>query len=335
MMEVVKDILQAYRIFPTEIEKVTDRLYHIKDSRRDYALKKSTLKQEDIAAWEHVYYVANEKNLSEIVPVYLTKDGKLYEDVDGFVYYLSPWLLFAPRSSSETSIERTMGLLAHIHDRTQQSQRISKSSLNKNFHTYQTFCEQLPNELYSYVLRFEQQAYMSPFELQVCTHYRDIETALNRINGEVSEFLDQSEEEITWNLSLCHGNLALDHVLNNHIINWEQARYDHVAVDLTNYFHQLTGEYDQPNELIMEGFKVYKRKYDLEMFDMKLLSIYLLNPADYMTIIRDYVKSTKEKPLTYQVSALQKQYRKLIFALKWTDFIKEEYETINFDDLSN
>ena len=47
------------------------------------------------------------------------------------------------------------------------------------------------------------------------------------------------------------------------------------------------------------------------------------------------MKSTKEKPLTYQVSALQKQYRKLIFALKWTDFIKEEYETINFDDLSN
>ncbi|MBP2077435.1 phosphotransferase [Oceanobacillus polygoni] len=333
-MEVVKEILQAYRIYPTEIEKVTEHLFHIKDGRRDYALKKSSLKQDDIAAWEHVYYIANEKNLSEIVPVYVTKDGKLYENTSDSIYYLSPWLLFAPRSSSENSIERTMGILAHIHEKTQQSQRISKSTLNKNFHTYQTFCEQLPNELYSYVLRFEQQAYMSPFELQVCTHYRDIEIALNRINSEISEFLDQSEEELTWNLSLCHGNLELDHILNKHVINWEQARYDHVAVDLVNYFHQLTGEYDQPNELLMEGFNVYKRKYDLDMFDMKLLSIYLLNPASYMTIIRDYVRSPKEKTLTYQVSELQKQYRKLIFALKWTDFIKDEYETLSFDDPS-
>lgn len=293
------------------------------------------MKQEDIAAWEHVYYIANEKNLSEIVPVYLTNDGKLYERIDNSIYYLSPWLIFAPRSSNENRIDRTMGILARIHETTKQSQQITKSALNKNFHTYQTFCEQLPNELYSYVLRFEQQAYMSPFELQVCTHYRDMEIALNRINGEISEFLDQSEEELTWNLSLCHGNLALDHILNNHVINWEKGRYNHVAVDLTNYFHQLTGEYDQPDELIMKGFKAYKRKYDLEQFDMKLLSIYLLNPAAYMTTIREYVQNPKEKPLTSQVSALQKQYRKLIFALKWTDFIKEEYEVINFDDLSN
>ncbi|WP_010651054.1 spore coat protein YsxE [Oceanobacillus massiliensis] len=331
-MDMLKKVLQSYRIYPIDTEQITDRLFRINDGKRDYALKRSSLTEETVAAWQNVYHMANEKNISEIVPVYLTKEGKLYEQTNNGIFYLTPWVEHSDENKERNSISITLDSLARLHEKTKKSHRISRDTLKENFDTYLAFCKRLPGELRGYVIQFEKKTYMSPFELQVCTHFRVMEYAFQLINTRISEFLDQSEEEFIWNHSLCHGNLRTDHMLNGYMINWEKAGYNHAAADLADYFSRLTGNYDQPADQINEAFRKYKKINDLSEAELKLLSIYLLNPSHYITIIRDYKEKPSDKPMADQVKDLQRQYRNLLFAVKWTEFIKDEYEGITFED---
>ncbi|MFC4022633.1 spore coat protein YsxE [Oceanobacillus longus] len=332
MQEIIKEVMQSYRVYPTEIEEITERLVRIKDGQRDYALKRSTLTKENIPAWLRVYHIANEKKLAEIAPVYVTRDGKLYKEMDESFFYLTPWIESPNRANLKNEIENTMQYLGHLHEKTKTSQRISKDTLTQNFLTYQTHCAQVPTELNAIVRQFEGNRYLSPFELLVCTQFRDIEYASKMNNDIIREFLDPSDEDLTWNQCLCHGNLTQDHTLGRYIINWENARYDHPVMDLANYFSHLTGNYDQPQNKITEAFKLYKNQNDLNEIELKLLTIYLLNPSSYLTTIREYVNNTSKKSMVIQIRELQQQYRKLIFALNWNKFMKEEYETIAFED---
>jgi spore coat protein YsxE len=295
-------------------------------------LKQSTLTKENIALWQHVYAIANEKNLFEIAPVYLTREGKLYLEMDESFYYLTPWIETPSTGNLKNYMENTMQNLGRLHVTTMKSHRISKDSLNDNFLTYQAFCKQIPLELKRIVHQFESNRYMSPFELLVCTQYRDVEYALKMNNDKIEQFLELSDEDLTWNHCLCHGNLTPDHTVGRYIINWETVRYDHPAVDLANYFNHLTGNYDQPLELITDAFKIYKNKNDFNRMELKLLSIYLLHPSIYITTIQKYVNNTSQKSMALQIKDIQQQFRKLLFAIKWNEFIKDEYETISFDD---
>ncbi|MGJ9457110.1 spore coat protein YsxE [Oceanobacillus sp. CF4.6] len=332
MQEIIKEVMQSYRVYPTEMEEITERLVRIKDGQRDYALKRSTLTKENVTAWLSVYHIANEKKLAEIAPVYVTRDGKLYKEVDESFFYLTPWTESPNRANLKNEIENTMQHLGSLHEKTKTSQRISKDTLTQNFLTYQTYCTQVPTELNSIVRQFEGNRYMSPFELLVCTQFRDIEYASKMNNDIIRDFLDPSDEDLTWNHCLCHGNLTPDHTVGRYIINWENARYDHPVMDLAKYFSHLTGNYDQPQNRITEAFKIYKNQNDLNEMELKLLTIYLLNPSSYLTTIREYVNNTSKKSMVIQISELQQQYRKLIFALNWNKYMKEEYETISFED---
>ncbi|WP_067727269.1 phosphotransferase [Oceanobacillus damuensis] len=331
-MDKIKKVMEAYKVYPIRTEKITERLYRVNDGQRDYALKMSKLNEANIEKWQNVYYLANEKNLSEIVPVYLTKNGKLFEKFNEAFFYLTPWIDIPARGNDENTIKNTMHRLASVHEKTKNSQRISSEKLKENFHTYQTFCKQLPSELLSIIRQFEGNRYMSPFELLVCTQYRDLEYATNANNELINDFLEQNEAHIPWNRCLCHGNLRKEHIADRHLLNWENAGYDLPATDLAVYFSHLTGNYDQPVETITEGFKIYKEKNDLSGPEMQLLSIYLFNPSSYITIVRDYMGRSSTKPMTDQITELQQQYRKILFAIKWRKFIREEYESISFDN---
>lgn len=332
-MEMVKEVLQAYHVYPMETKKITDRLYRIKDGNHEYALKKSSLTEDSVKAWQRVYYIANEKNIPQVVPVYLTKEGKLYQKLNDSIFYLTPWLDNSTRLSINSSINSTMQSLAHLHEKTKQVQIISKKKLDESFHTYQQYSKDIPNELLSYVTQFENNLYMSPFELLVCTQFRDMEYAFNMHNARINEFLDSSDEEMNWSNSLCHGQLSPDHIINRQFINWESTIFDHPAVDLNHYITHLTGDFDQPIESIADGFKRYKANNDFTDTELKLLTIYLLNPTPYITTIRNYTSNITKEPMIDQVRQLQQQYRRLFFAMKFTEFIKDEFETISLDDL--
>ncbi|WP_100011961.1 phosphotransferase [Lentibacillus sediminis] len=334
-MEMLKKVLNSYSVQPLDIEEVTPRLYRIRDVHQEYALKQSFLSKDSLNDWEAVYHQAFSRHLSSVVPVYLTKQRNLYVEMGESIYYLSPWIESNARFKDRPAIEGFYQSLGMVHAQTKQTLEIDTGKLEASFHTYQTFCEESGKELLAVVEQFEQRHYMSPFELSVCTHYRDLEFSIREISRRTSLLLDELQGEVRWNYSLCHGNPRLSHSLSGsvpYLINWENARYDSPVMDLADFFKQEVRYYDYPMDQLVESFSVYHQENELTTLELQQLTIHMLNPANYMKILRHYVNDPQGSPEVQQVSRLQQAYRQLRFGLQFSRYVEDEYEAIAFDE---
>ncbi|AXI09598.1 hypothetical protein CV093_12725 [Oceanobacillus sp. 143] len=334
-METVKRVLHAYGVYPEEIQEITSQLYRVYDGKNTYALKKSSLTVQTISQWEYVYKQANIQHLTGVVPVYLTVDGNLFKELNEIYYYLSPWIEESNSAMTKPWLDNVFINLATIHEKTKKTQSISKGNLKKHFTNYQTYCEQAKKDLLKMIIEFEKSRYMSPFELQACTQYRDLEYALNESSKRIGQFIDSDDEEINWNTSLCHRNLNQAHLLSSFIINWERATYDNPVNDLVSFFHSAVGNYDGPSDKLIELFPTYNEINRLSMPEHHFLIIYLLDPTNYIKLIHSHHHKATKHSMIHQVQSLQKEYRKLIFGLGWSAYIEKEFETIRFEDLGS
>lgn len=338
-MEVAQKVLAAYHIYPLHIEKITDNVYKVSDGNRDYALKRSGLNNErEIQLWRHTYEQAYNQNLLTILPVYLTKDGELYAIHNQHVYYLTPWLEGAGVQKDKSTIEQFYRVLGNIHAKTRQVQTITTTDFLPGFQEYASYCHQAQESLLGFVERFEKNRYMSPFELSVCTHYRDIDYSLKEINRRIQQFMDIGEETVPWTLNLCHADLQFNHMLKTrqlHIINWEKVRYDNAAMDLAAFFRNEMKHFDAPSEDMIDLFKVYMNENELTKIELNLLAIYLLDPVPYIKKLQNYTERRSAESMVNQTKMLQQTYRQLRFGLKWSNYVEKEYELLELDDLES
>lgn len=335
-MEQVKEVLQAYAIHPLRIDKITNQLFRVDDGKRAYALKRSTLTEKTLVNWKMVYQYAHSHNLTAILPVYLTSEGNLYAKMGQSIYYLSPWVTTIQSRNDQQIVEQIYHTMGNIHGKTKQSHLLQKEQFKQQFLTYQTFCSDTKDRLLEYVKLFERSRYMSPFELLVCTQYRDLEQALNTADKRMEQFLKEDEEgeQITWNNSLCHGHLTRMHALNPHIINWEYAHQDNAVMDLVDFFQGEAEHFGPVTNLLIEFFPTYTKENELTLKEHYLLTMYLLNPADYISKVQAYSTNTSGQSMVEQIKHLQHDYRKIIFGLQWSDYVEKEQENnFSVDDL--
>lgn len=335
-VEWIKEVLKAYTVYPLAIEQKTQNLFWVNDGKQEYALKRSSLNEQTIKQWKRVFEQAHMHNMTTVLPVYLTKDGSLYKEMDQFVFYLTPWIIAHNDEGTRQTIDHFYNNIGSIHAKTKHSQLIQMDKLKENFSTYQLFCKNTKEQLLDYVKHFEKSRYMSPLELQVCTQYRDLEFALHTIDKRIEQFLTEDEEEqLTWNDCLTHGNLSFSHVLNPYIINWEQATHENAVLDLSIFFQHEIAYYDSPIDLFIELFPTYNNVNELTLREHYLLIIYLLNPTQYISRVQEYRSNPSHQTMISQIITLQHVYRKLLFGLKWSDYVEKEYESVSFEDLES
>jgi hypothetical protein len=165
------------------VERITQHLFRVFDGQHFYAVKKRRVTHESITHWENVYHQALAQNLSAVLPVYLTKQGNLYEyerENDSF-YYIMPWLSSKPIEQTQ-QIERTYRSIGTIHAKTTQSLAIEKGTISENFASYQAQLLKMRNALLKHVEAFEKNRYMSPVELLVCTQYRELDFVFHELD---------------------------------------------------------------------------------------------------------------------------------------------------------
>ncbi|GAB3050148.1 phosphotransferase [Virgibacillus ainsalahensis] len=337
-MELIKKVLNSYAVYPQQIEEKTDRLFRISDGHREYALKQSLLSEGTVANWENVYHAAFSQNISSILPVYQTQKGNLYVEMDQSIFYLTPWIEASAAQNRKQIIENLYQSIGNVHAKTKKSVSVSTENLASEFNTFKAFCENTHRDIFSYVQQFEKNRYMSPFELLVCTHYRDLEYATKEIKKRIDQLTNKKEEKTQWNYSLCHGNLKFSHLLHGNqsfLINWENAYYDNAVMDLASFLNNETLYYDQPGELLIEMFSTYYKENELTKDEFYLLIIYLLNPANYLKTVQQYVNNTTHDTMINRIIKLQHAYRRLLFGLHWSRYVEEEYESITLEDLEN
>lgn len=332
-MESIQKILSMYDVHGEMIVKISERLYKVGHGDQHFALKRSNLTMESLRNWEHVFQQAEKHKLVSILPVYATKERSLVQEINGDLYYLSPWI--NGKSSTIKSLYHSIGM---IHSQTKQSQFINESQMNKQFKAYKETCKEWGQQLLGYIKRFESHRYMSPIELQVCTHYHHLEKALKKCIQYVDRFLDRKTGKEQWETCLCHGNLKLSHIIEakeNYLINWERSHHGYAIIDLINLFKNEVVDYDAPMKNYIDLFNIYMQENKLEAHELLLLNIYLLDITPYMDNLRSYVEETPTLSAIGQVTRLEIIYRQLLFGLELSSHLETNYLSIFTTDIDD
>ncbi|NBJ68673.1 MULTISPECIES: hypothetical protein [Clostridia] len=334
-MDTLKAVLQAYSIQPFYIEKQTEHLYKVQDHYQQYALKQSRLTQETVGMWEQVYNIAYTDFLSLVLPVYLTKQGKLYEIQGDSIYYVTPWKGNSLTELDQPTIEKLFQSIGRMHAKTKQQQMVESDQLKRTFQHYKQHCKQLQLELLAAVEQFEKNRFMSPFELLVCTQFKELDYSLQETVRRIDQLLYEQEENSTWYYSLCHKNITTSHTLTHqaqlYLINWEKAGFDYPIFDLVTFFHQETSEYDAPLDLFMHGFDKYMDENELTKKELYLLVIQLLDTQAYLACVTAHKKT--KATMIEQIIHLQHIFRRILFGLHFSAYVDQTYDTIDLDDL--
>lgn len=334
MEDRIRNVLNAYNIHPLKVNKETPQLYYVKDHHREYALKCSGLAEEMVKQWKAIYQFSNSQNLDVVLPVYLTKEGNLYYRSEQSIFYLSPWINDINRSIDTNWVSNFYETLAKLHWKTKRVQQIDITAISNQFIAFQNYCKEMRKQLLTFIHQFEKKQYMSPFELLVCTQFRDIEYAFIEIDKRIHRFINDNEEDkLAWSSSLCHRYLNHSHIKKSYFINWEYARYDHPVMDLIIYFQNEIGRFNPSANLYMDTFSTYTDINELTLPELQFFSIYLLSPTNYMQHIYDYMNGERNKSMIRRTKSIQHEYRKIIFGIKWSEFIEKEFETLDLDDL--
>lgn len=336
MDKTLKDILLEFQIKPIVVNKVTPKLYHVRDGVQEYALKKTKLDTEKLKHWEAMYRFSITNNISAVLPVYVTKNGSLYSRYNQDIYYVSPWVDVPREERYSQRITDFYTSLAKLHSTTKREHKVEIEKITEQFNTFQNYCNELRANLLTLVRQFERSSYMSPIELLVCTQFRDLEQAFIEIEKRVHRFItDHEEGTITWSSALCHRNLNESHIRGNFFVNWESAGMDHPVMDLISFFNREIGTFQPQSEKFIELFPTYMKLNKLNLHELQYFSIYMLSPADYIQTIQDYVKGKRNESMIDLIREIQHKHRKVLFGLSWSRYIEDEYETLNFDELES
>lgn len=328
-MDLQEIITLHYGLHPQHMMKLSAHSYYFTDGGNSFVLKESSLSEKQLFMWENIFRFAHEENMSSILPVFLTKEGKLYHSVADRIYYLSPFI-----KSSSIPMKKFYEKLGHIHQHSRTERTIAFKNIKQSFKKYHQQCKENKSILRAYVELFEQEHYMSPLALQVCTHYRDLQRILQKLTEKIYELIS-SEEEMVWSTSLCHGSLRFSHVLYDqqiYFIHWEQASIENATTDLLHFFKAETGHYDAPIDDFISLFDHYLQANELSSTEILILSIYLLDPHPYLQEIYFYLHNRKQSSMLQQTKKLQHLYRQLIFAAKFVEALEMSLDPLDDDE---
>lgn len=338
LLENVRRILESYHVFPVDIEKVTERLYHIQGNKQKYALKQSNLQEEKVPLWLDIYHTAHAQNIQHILPVYVNQKGELFTKDGEDIYYLTPWI---ETSHQHPSIGKVYQHLGYIHAKTRKTLQLNEKELEQareNFLVYKKQIMELRKKLLAHVENFESKHFMSPVELLVCTQYRDLVQVFLIVEKRLNQYLESLEELTEWQVCLCHGNVKDSHVIHGnqmYFINWEKATYNHPIIDLTVIWKHKTLYHDTEEAPLLEQLKLYTDENKLENHELTLLALYLLDPSDYISAIDAYVEDKSSYSMMELVVKLQRYHRQLMFGIRFSLFVEEEFEMVPLDESSS
>lgn len=315
-------ILQHYGILPQAVVEVTSRVHRIKANGKEYALKRSRMTKNQLDMWLSVYELANKHNLYFILPLYVTRDQKLYVELDGEYYYLSPWIEDSHRKKRQ-EIQSALQMIGKIHLETKKIQQIEKDGIEKDFLNYENICHDYEKEFQTIIEGVERIRYPSPVELQLLTHYRTILDSLNKSRQLIERIISFAEDEAAWGTSLIHGSLEKTHLCEGYIINWEGASFNNACYDLSVFFQSESRRFGADKSLL-QAFPAYIEQNPLGNFELAYLALYLLYPGNYLKWISSCLSSKDgNQSMVEQSIKTEYEYRKIAFGSIFFDQLQE------------
>ncbi|WP_141652145.1 hypothetical protein [Paraliobacillus sp. PM-2] len=310
-------VLNQYGLKHFRAEKITSRLWKIYSQNGIFALKMSSLTPNTLNKWYDIYQLREKSQLSFILPVFRNLQGNIFTTYQSFIYYVMPWVDQQDSTQMNVSYKDFFGLLGKLHEITKQRHYVNLSLTEEQIKLNKLETEKKFSLLLDYIEQVEQKRYLSPFGLELCTQFHEIETIFHRLNNWYDNYLtDIKDEEIGYQ-SVCHGFATASHYVANadqgYLINWEHTHIGDPMTEIASFVYYQTATHDTDMSQITQAIPYYEKNYPLTNSQRSLLAIYLLQPDPYLQIIEQYFER-KNKQIELIPSLLQ-DYRRLMAGL--------------------
>ncbi len=313
-IEQLKEILKQYGLTQFRAEQITPRLWKIYSQNGVFALKMSSLTPNTLNNWYEIYQLKEKRQLSFILPVFRNLQGTIFTSHQSTIYYVMPWVDLQENTQMNGSYKDLFGVLGSLHDVTKQRHYVNLSLIEEQIKRDKLETEKKLSLLLDYVEQIEQKRYLSPFELELCTQFHEIEPIFQNLNNWYDNYLiDIKEEEIGYQ-SVCHGFATASHYVatgdQGYLINWEHTHIGDPMTEIASFIYHQTSTHDTDMSQITQAIPYYEKNYPLTNSQRSLLAIYLLQPDPYLQIIEQYFER-KNKQIELIPSLIQ-GYRRLM-----------------------
>ncbi|WP_157724853.1 hypothetical protein [Virgibacillus phasianinus] len=219
------------------------------------------------------------------------------------------------------TMPETFQKIGYAHQETSQSISIDKEKVQENFMHYHKKCIQFQERFDQYIEEFEQKRYMSPVELMVCTHYRDINYLFNELFNRIERFNSELLQISEWKYCRCFGDKNIKHLLvKRHLYKNSHEHYFNgsAVLDVVAMIRCHVTYFEWQDTDLTENFGVYLESNQLEQVELELLGIYLLDPTEYFQAVEDYATRATSKSMMEHTIILNRLHRFATGMLGWT-----------------
>ncbi|MYL53339.1 phosphotransferase [Pontibacillus yanchengensis] len=332
MSEFLSEVLAHYGLYPLEVNQQTDNVYKVYTNHGAVAVKRTDMDDQQIKQWIATYQQANESQLSSLMPLYMTSNQELYVQQRNHTWYIMPWVETPHRDTPPYPFDLFYSSLADIHRRTSKTQVVKREDFEDRMESKKNQIRADKDKLEGYVEAFEKHHYMAPFELQVCTHFRDLLYVFEISEEWCDRFLEDIEEDKKIRLTLCHGDLKPSHFIYDenkpYFLNWERASWNYPVFDLTSYYWNIIKYHDAPVEQLVTTFSSYEERFNLMNSERCLFALYLLSPDHYLDQVDAYVSGARNSGQPFLVQKLEHSYYVLQHSLQIQSQIEKAREYI-------
>ncbi len=323
----VVDVLASYKLSAYEVEVQSDKVYKAYTPVGPVAVKRSSLDRQTIQDWIEVYRKIESYQFQHVVPLYMTSERELFVEHKGAIYYVMPWIETPNRDTPPYPFEQLYRTIGQMHKRSLHTKVVKREDYEDLMNNRKTQLQNYREVLAKWVTTFEQRHYMSPVELQICTHYRDLDKVCEIGMEWCDRFLDDLEEDKQIRTALIHGNVKPTHFVYDdstpYLLNWERAKTYYPVYDITTYFYHVLRYHDAPVDQLISTFSYYEEQLPLLNSERCLLALFLLNPEPYIHQVEAYVNGAQASGQPFLVQKLERSYYVLRHALDVQEQIEQ------------
>ncbi|MCD5323747.1 MULTISPECIES: phosphotransferase [Pontibacillus] len=327
MNQEVVDVLSFYGLTAYEMEQYSDKVTKAYTPVGPVAVKRSEMDERTLHHWLETYRQIENYQFQHVMPLYMAANKELYVSYGDHIYYVMPWMDTPNRDTPPYPFEQLYRTIGKMHKRTLHTEVVKREDYEERMNNRKTQLQQYRESLAKWVQTFEEHHYMSPVELQICTHYRDLDKVCEISMDWCDRFLDDLEEDKQVRTALIHGNVKPSHFLYDdskpYLLNWERSKTYYPAYDITTYFYHVLRYHDAPVDQLISTFSYYEEQLPLLNSERCLLALFLLNPESYIRQIESYVNDSQAIGQPFLVQKFERSYYVLRHALDVQEQIEQ------------
>ncbi|CUA78706.1 aminoglycoside phosphotransferase [Anoxybacillus suryakundensis] len=286
-----------------------ERIQKWEIANRTYALKRI----DSLAHWQAIEQ-AHRLRIPLAIPIYETKKR------DGQWYYMMPWLKEKTDPTSSFFHD-----LARWHKHSLKEMQTMETEIESYYKERKSSLEKTKQTLNQYIEQCEKQWYMSPFQLQCCTHFLDVMRAISFSEHTLNEWRERMREKKTVRICYIHGRPSFRHYVErdddtSYFISFERARWAPPFHDLLFFFRQYLHTYPIVCDEAVQWLSQYEQTLALEEDERLLFFHLLVDPHRFVRLIHRYEQQRHERQFTATWQQAYWQMKNIEYVIgKWEE----------------